>query len=68
MISLIDSRMPSDTDKTSLIYEDDIDITMFFSNRRQQKKHELLSSYFNNEDDTIQIHGTEVFSELGGEF
>ena len=68
MISLIDSRMTSDTDKTSLIYEDDIDITMFFSNRRQQKKHELLSSYFNNKDDTIQIQGTEVFSELGGEF
>ena len=64
--SLIDSKTPSGTDKPFLVYEDDIDRTMSFVESNTTEKARTLVIAFNNED-TIQIQGTEVFSEPGKE-
>ena len=61
--NLIDSKTPSDTDKPFLVYEDDIDKTMSFFESKTTDKARALVIVFNNEDDTIQIQGTEVLSE-----
>jgi hypothetical protein len=66
--NLIDSKTPSDTDKPFLVYEDDIDKTMSFVESKTTEKARGLVIVFNNEDDTIQIQGTKVFSEPGGKF
>jgi hypothetical protein len=66
--NLIDSKTPSDTDKPLLVYEDDIDKTMFFVESKTTEKARGLVIVFNNEDDAIQIQGTKVFSEPSGEF
>jgi hypothetical protein len=59
----IDSKTPTNTDKPFLVYEDDIDKTMSFFESKTTEKARALVIVFNNEDDTIQIQGTEVFSE-----
>lgn len=66
--NLIDSKTPSDTDKPFLVYEDDIDKTMSFVESTTTEKTRGLVIAFKNEDDTIQIQGTKVFSEPGGKF
>ena len=66
--NLIDSKTPSDTDKPFLVYEDDIDREMSFVESNTTEKARVLVIAFNNEDDTIQIQGTEILSEPGGEF
>ena len=66
--NLIDSKTPSDTDKPFLVYEEDIDREMSFVESNTTEKARILVIAFNNEDDTIQIQGTEVLSEPGGEF
>jgi hypothetical protein len=66
--NLIDSKTPSDTDKPFLVYEDDIDKTMSFVESTTTEKTRGLVIAFKNEDDTIQIQGTKVLSEPGGEF
>jgi hypothetical protein len=66
--NLIDSKTPSDTDKPFLVYEDDIDKTMSFVESTTTEKTRGLVIAFKNEDDTIQIQGTKMFSEPGGEF
>jgi hypothetical protein len=65
--NLIDSKTPSDTDKPFLVYEDDIDKTMSFVESTTTEKTRGLVIAFKNEDDTIQIQGTKMFSEPGGE-
>jgi hypothetical protein len=62
---LIDSKTPSDTDKPFLVYEDDIDNAMSFVESNTTEKARTLVIAYNGEDDTIQIQGTEVFSEPG---
>lgn len=64
--NLIDSKTPSDTDKPFLVYEDDIDNAISFVESNTTEKARTLVMAFNNED-TIQIQGTEVFSEPGKE-
>ena len=64
--NLIDSKTPSDTDKPFLVYEDDIDNAISFVESNTTEKARTLVIAFNNED-TIQIQGTEVFSEPGKE-
>ena len=59
---LIDSKTPSDTDKPFLVYEDDVDNAVSFVESNTTEKARTLVIAFNNED-TIQIQGTEVFSE-----
>jgi hypothetical protein len=66
--NLIDSKTPSDTDKPFLVYEDDIDKTISFVESTTTEKTRGLIIAFKNEDDTIQIQGTKMFSEPGGEF
>ena len=60
--NLIDSKTPSDTDKPFLVYEDDVDNAVSFVESNTTEKARTLVIAFNNED-TIQIQGTEVFSE-----
>ena len=64
--NLIDSKTPSDTVKPFLVYEDDIDNAISFVESNTTEKARTLVIAFNNED-TIQIQGTEVFSEPGKE-
>jgi hypothetical protein len=66
--NLIDSKTPSDTDKPFLVYEDDINREISFVESNTTEKTRVLVIAFNNEDDTIQIQGTEILSEPGGEF
>ena len=66
--NLIDSKTSSDTDKPFLVYEDDIDNAISFVESNTTEKARVLVIAFNNEDDTIQIQGTEILSEPGGEF
>lgn len=66
--NLIDSKTPSDTDNPFLVYEDDINKTMSFVESTTTEKTRGLVIAFKNEDDTIQIQGTIVFPEPGGEF
>jgi hypothetical protein len=66
--NLIDSKTSSDTDKPFLVYEEDIDREMSFVESNTTEKARVLVIAFNNEDDTIQIQGTEILSEPGGEF
>jgi hypothetical protein len=63
---LIDSKTPSDTDKPFLVYEDDSDNAMSFVESNTTEKVRTLVITYNGEDDTIQIQGTEVFSEPAG--
>jgi hypothetical protein len=65
---LIDSKTPSDSDKPFLVYEEDIVREMSFVESNTTEKARVLVIAFNNEDDTIQIQGTEILSEPGGEF
>jgi hypothetical protein len=60
--------MQSDTDKPYLVYEDDTDRPMSFIESKTTEKARTLVITFNNEDDVIEIQGTEVLSKLGGEF
>lgn len=66
--NLIDSKTPSDTDKPFLVYEDDINREISFVESNTTEKARVLVIAFNKEDDTIQIQGTEILSEPGGEF
>lgn len=66
--NLIDSKTSSDTDRPFLVYEEDIDREMSFVESNTTEKARVLVIAFNNEDDTIQIQGTEILSEPGGEF
>jgi phosphotransferase system IIA component len=65
---LIDSKMQSDTDKPYSVYEDDTDRPMSFIESKTTEKARTLVITFNNEDDVIEIQGTEVLSKPGGEF
>jgi hypothetical protein len=65
---LIDSKMQSDADKPYLVYEDDLDRPMSFIESETTEQARTLVISFNNEDDVIEIQGTEVLSKLGGEF
>jgi hypothetical protein len=65
---LIDSKMQSNMDKPYLVYEDDIDRQLSFIESRTTDQARTLVITFNNEDNVIEIRGTEVLSEPGGEF
>lgn len=65
---LIDSKMQSDTDKPYSVYEDDTDRPMSFIESKSTEKARTLVITFNNEDNVIEIQGTEVLSKSGGEF
>jgi hypothetical protein len=65
---MIDSKMQSDTDKPYSVYEDDTDRPMSFIESKTTEKARTLVITFNNEDDVIEIQGTEVLSKPGGEF
>jgi hypothetical protein len=65
---LIDSKMQSDTDKPYSVYEDDTDRPMSFIESKTTEKARTLVITFHNEDDVIEIQGTEVLSKPGGEF
>src|SRR5918912_1518567 len=60
---LIDSKMQSDADKPYLVYEDDLDRPMSFIESKTTEKARTLVITFNNEDDVIEIQGTEVLSK-----
>ena len=65
---LIDSKMQLNTDKPYLVYEDDRDRAISFIESKTTSQARTLVITFNNEDNVIEIQGTEVFSEPGGEF
>ena len=65
---LIDSKTQSNTDKPYLVYEDDIDKAISFIESKTTDRTRTLLITFNNEDNVIEIQGTEVLSEPGGEF
>jgi hypothetical protein len=65
---LIDSKTQSNTDKPYLVYEDDMDRPMSFVESKTTDQARTLMITFNNEDNVIEIQGTEVLSEPGGEF
>jgi hypothetical protein len=65
---LIDSKTQSNTDKPYLVYEDDRDKAMSFIESKTTDQARTLVISFNNEGNVIEIQGTEVLSELGGEF
>ncbi|MDQ3840491.1 MAG: hypothetical protein M3297_14625, partial [Thermoproteota archaeon] len=65
---LIDSKTQSNMDKPYLVYEDDIDRELSFIESRTTDQARTLVITFNNEDNVIEIRGTEVLSEPGGEF
>ena len=65
---LIDSTTQSNTDKPYLVYEDDIDKAISFIESKTTDRTRTLLITFNNEDNVIEIQGTEVLSEPGGEF
>jgi hypothetical protein len=66
--NLIDSKTQSDTDKPFLVYEDDIDRALSFVESKTTDQARTLVITFNNEDNVIEIQGTKVLSESGGEF
>ena len=65
---LIDSKTQSNTDKPYSVFEDDIDRSISFVESRTTDQARTLVITFNNEDNVIEIQGTEVLSEPGGEF
>ena len=65
---MIDSKTQSNADKPYLVYEDDIDGPMSFVESNTTEKARTLVITFNNEDDLIEIQGTEVLSKPSGEF
>jgi hypothetical protein len=65
---LIDSKMQSNTDRPYLVYEDDIDRPISFIESKTTDQARILVITFNNEDNVIEIEGTEVLSKPGGEF
>jgi hypothetical protein len=65
---LIDSKTQSNTDKPYLVYEDDIDRQISFIESKTTDRARTLVIIFNNEDNAIEIQGTEVLSAPGGEF
>ena len=66
--NLIDSKTQSNTDKPYSVYEDDVDRQISFIESKTTDQARTLVITFNNEDNVIEIQGTEVFSEPGGEF
>jgi hypothetical protein len=65
---LIDSKTQSNTDSPYLVYEDDIDRPISFIESSITDQARTLLITFNNEDNVIDIQGTEVLSDPGGEF
>jgi hypothetical protein len=65
---LIDSKTQSNTDKPYSVFEDDIDRSISFVESRTTDQARTLVITFNSEDNVIEIQGTEVLSEPGGEF
>lgn len=65
---LIDPKTQSNTDKPYSVFEDDIDRSISFVESRTTDQARTLVITFNNEDNVIEIQGTEVLSEPGGEF
>jgi hypothetical protein len=65
---LIDSKMQLDTDKPYSVYEDDADRPMSFIESNTTEKARTLVIIFNNEDNVIEIQGTEVLSKPSREF
>jgi hypothetical protein len=65
---LIDSKMQPDTDKPYLVYEDDMNRPMSFIESNATEQARTLVITFNNEDNVIEIQGTEVLSKSNGEF
>jgi hypothetical protein len=65
---LIDSKMQSDTDKPYSVDEDDTDRPMSFVESMTTEKARTLVITFNNEDNVIEIQGTEVLSKPSREF
>lgn len=65
---LIDSKTQSNTDKPYSVFEDDIDRSISFVESRTTDQARTLVITFNNEDNVIEIQGTEALSEPGGEF
>jgi hypothetical protein len=65
---LIDSKTQSNTDKSYSVFEDDIDRQISFIESRATDQARTLVITFNKEDNVIEIQGTEVLSEPGGEF
>jgi hypothetical protein len=57
---LIDSKTQSNTDKPYLVYEDDIDRPISFVETKTTDQARTLAITFNNEDNVIEIQGTEV--------
>ena len=64
---LIDSKTQSNTDKPYSVFEDDIDRSISFVESRTTDQARTLVITFNNEDNIIDIQGTEVLSEPGGD-
>ncbi|MDQ3840454.1 MAG: hypothetical protein M3297_14435 [Thermoproteota archaeon] len=65
---LIDSKTQSNMDKPYSVYEDDMDRSLSFIESKTTDQARTLVITFNNEDNVIEIRGTEVLSEPGGEF
>ena len=65
---LIDSKTQSNTDKPYLVYENDIDRQISFIESQTNEQARTLVITFNNEDNVIEIQGTEVLSKPSGEF
>jgi hypothetical protein len=65
---LIDSKTQSNTDKPYSVFEDDIDRQISYMESKTTDQARTLVITFNNEDNVIEIQGTEVLSEPGGEF
>jgi hypothetical protein len=66
--NLIDSKTQTDTDKPYSVYEDDIDRPVSFIESKTTEQARTLVIAFNNEDNVIEIQGTEVLSKPGREF
>jgi hypothetical protein len=65
---LIDSKTQSNTDKPYSVFEDDIDRQISYIESKTTDQARTLVITFNKEDNVIEIQGTEVLSEPGGEF
>lgn len=65
---LIDSKTQSNADRPYSVYEDDIDRSITFIESNTTEKARTLVITFNNEDDLIEIQGTEVLSKPSREF
>jgi hypothetical protein len=65
---LIDSKTQSNTDKPYLVYEDNLNRPISFIESKTTDQARILVISFNNEDNVIEIQGTEVLSRPGREF